>query len=710
MTTNRVAILRESVKRIVQILAERDITVRQEGSKARVDYHPRTHEPVAVIIPFIPDNAPEELIDAVQGFIDHEVGHLLNSDFKLLAQNEGTMLGDLHNMIEDTFVERQMNERFAGSKHNFRSVYKTYSQRVLDRQLAEAKSPQEKMGILTGAAIRAWAGQDFFVEYMKDKWDLMKPMTDKLPASVIEKFATTQSTQDCLDLAKIVQKASQQKEQSKGDKGDKKEQGGKGGKPGGKGENSKGSSGGKSGGDKSEPSEKPEKSEKPKKDKGEEGKSDSPDSEKDDEPEEKEGDSESDEGKDKSEGEDESTEGEDEGKPESESDSEDDAEGKDDGEGKDDAEGESDSKPGDSDEGDDDEGEVEDLDESPETIEVNVADFENALKGAKDFSSSMVQWISETTVDLQKDADYLVFTTDYDKVEPYVVPASFNSRYVEELEDKVNHMVGPIQKDLERAIVAHSRSFWQPGRRSGRLHSANLSRLRFNDDRVFRQREEHTCKDTAIELVIDLSGSMLGAGKIDVASQAAYALSMTLDRMQIAHEVIGFTTYGMHGSEMSKLNARMEEELKRLKRAQYSRQDFLMMPVIKGFDERITTEHKRRFAALPKHRGNQSFHNNVDGESIEIAARRLAKRKESRKVMIVLSDGAPAAYGNNHELAVHTKRVIQSIEKSQGMEIVGIGIMSSAVKQFYTRHVMLDNIDELPAVVMGQLKHALLHA
>ena len=333
------------------------------------------------------------------------------------------------------------------------------------------------------------------------------------------------------------------------------------------------------------------------------------------------------------------------------------------------------------------------------------------MSNAKDFSEGLVNWIGDVTIDLQKDSDYLVYTTDFDRVEPLKVPKSFEAKYVEELEDKVNHMVGPIQKDLERAIVAHSRSFWQPGRRSGRLHGANLSRLMFNDDRVFRQREEHTCKDTAIELVIDCSGSMRSRGKIDVATQAAYALSMTLDRMQIAHEVIGFTTYWNDSVEYRQSRERMYDELKKLGRYYFSRQDCIVMPVVKGFDERITTEHKRRFAAMPNmDSGKQMFGNNIDGECIEIAARRLAARKEARKVMIVLSDGAPAGDGDNVELQRHTKRVIKRIEDSSGMEIVGIGIASSAVKQFYTRNVVLNDIDSLPAVVMGELKHALLHA
>jgi cobalamin biosynthesis protein CobT len=326
-------------------------------------------------------------------------------------------------------------------------------------------------------------------------------------------------------------------------------------------------------------------------------------------------------------------------------------------------------------------------------------------------SSSLTKWISETTVDLQKKADYIVYTTDFDKIEPLKVPKDFDMAHVERLEDTVNHMVGPIQKDLERAIVAHSRSFWQPGRRSGRLHGANLSRLRFNDDRVFRSREEHTCKDTAIELVIDCSGSMNGRGKIEVATQAAYALSMTLDRMQIAHEVIGFTTYYNSSKEYEKVYRNMYDELRKLGRHCYSRQDCIVMPIVKDFNERITTEHKRRFAAMPHmRRGSQMFGNNIDGECIEIAARRLAKRSEARKVMIVLSDGAPAGQGNNHEIQCHTKRVIESIEKSSGMEIVGIGIASNAVKQFYTRNVVLNDIESLPAVVMNELKHALLHA
>jgi cobalamin biosynthesis protein CobT len=98
---------------------------------------------------------------------------------------------------------------------------------------------------------------------------------------------------------------------------------------------------------------------------------------------------------------------------------------------------------------------------------------------------------------------------------------------------------------------------------------------------------------------------------------------------------------------------------------------------------------------------------NVDGESVMLAALRLLKRREQRKVMIVLSDGYPAAYGIEEHLAEHLKHTVQVIEK-MGVEAVGIGIMDESVKGFYPQSVVIEELDKLPAAVMGEIKRFLI--
>ncbi|UUZ75401.1 hypothetical protein LP414_27175 [Polaromonas sp. P1(28)-13] len=312
---------------------------------------------------------------------------------------------------------------------------------------------------------------------------------------------------------------------------------------------------------------------------------------------------------------------------------------------------------------------------------------------ANDFDSSVSAAITNSAATVAADSDYLVFTTDGDIIEPLRVGSGYADRMLTELVEKVDHMVSPLQKDLERAISARSLSVYSAGHRSGRLHSANLSRLATGDDRVFRRRHDATSKDVAVMLVVDASGSM-GGSKIHTATQTAYALASTLERIGIKCEVICFTT-GAVTADRSLLQA----ETAKLGRS-YSRIESLYMPILKGFDERLTSEVKKRFAWLPN---SSILASNVDGECVEVAARRLLGRRETGKVMMVLSDGAPAASGGSRPLEAHLKRTIQNIIKI-GVNVIGIGIESEAVQKFYPKHLVLRSVSELPGAVMKELR------
>jgi cobalamin biosynthesis protein CobT len=199
--------------------------------------------------------------------------------------------------------------------------------------------------------------------------------------------------------------------------------------------------------------------------------------------------------------------------------------------------------------------------------------------------------------------------------------------------------------------------------------------------------------------LVDNSGSM-GGRKTKTAMSAAYALSSTLERVKVAHECIGFTTgSGGPGYSSSVISA----ESHRIGRS-FSRTEPVYMPIFKTFEERLTPVVKKRFAEAV---GNQNFlANNIDGEAVETAYMRLLKRKERRKVLIVLSDGFPACYGNASELYSHLHKAVADATKS-GVQVIGIGIMSNAVKTFYPNHVVLNELEKLPLTVMGELKRIL---
>lgn len=693
----RVLILRDAVVKITQMLSGKGIQVTQRGVDAYVKSD-RTGKPVSVNLPYLPDNATEELCMAIQGFLDHEVAHILFSDFSLLDEAKKAGCHSMLNMLEDARIEKAMAKRFAGCGHNLSVTGKFFLDKYTVPAMQEAAAAGDAnrvIATLMVPLIRAMSGQFIFKEFVKDKMHIIQPIYDKI-ADLEEKIENLSSIREALDMAKEIEgrlrsgspksgspkKGKSEEGEGEGD-GTVKSMKGKAKKDE---EKPKKSAPGKGEGEGEEKEgEKPKAKSEPK-----------PKKEEEEGEEEKAGEGEGEEEKPEEEGEGEGSaagEGEEE-KPEEE------------GEG----EGEDEEAPSAAAPGEDEEGEGEDEEEGAggesggEEGEGEEEDTENTAaiweaidkEGANDFDSSMSRAISNAACEAAKHSEYLIYTKEGDVMEPLSVGSGYDSRMLTELSDKVDHMVGPLQKDLERAVAARSLATWEAGRRSGRLHAANLSRLAVGDSRVFRRRHETTSKDVAVSLVIDASGSMSGS-KIHLATQSAYALSQVLERIGISHEVVAFTT----GQPVASYET-LEAEQKKIGR-RFTRIEGLYMPILKGFNERLKTEVKERFGWLPNSR---ILRNNIDGECVEIAARRLMGRREAGKVMIVLSDGAPAGQGDMHALQTHLKKVIKNVEKA-GVKTVGIGIESSEVTKFYPKNIVINNVSELPDRVIKELRHLL---
>ena len=135
----------------------------------------------------------------------------------------------------------------------------------------------------------------------------------------------------------------------------------------------------------------------------------------------------------------------------------------------------------------------------------------------------------------------------------------------------------------------------------------------------------------------------------------------------------------------------------------YARDDILLMPVFKGFGQRLLVNETKQLAGLAEAR---FMCQNIDGESVAIAATRLSQRKEKRKILIVLSDGYPAGNGSSGLLAGHLKKTVKEIEKS-GIDVFAIGIQTEAVKRFYSKFALINDVSELPSVVIGKMKEML---
>jgi hypothetical protein len=186
----------------------------------------------------------------------------------------------------------------------------------------------------------------------------------------------------------------------------------------------------------------------------------------------------------------------------------------------------------------------------------------------------------------------------------------------------------------------------------------------------------------------------------------AWAFSQTLERAGIAHEVLGFTS--RPDIDPYDLNNEVKLEERRLGRS-FSRVDPIQMIIFKGFGEPFQAC-RHRFGMLRRGCGDPEspLNQNIDGESLVYAASRLLLRPEKRKVLIVSSDGMPAcAAGDDYALHLHLKGVVKKLE-GLGVETLGIGIMTEAVKSFYPKHIILNNPGDIPTTVMGELSRILL--
>lgn len=282
---------------------------------------------------------------------------------------------------------------------------------------------------------------------------------------------------------------------------------------------------------------------------------------------------------------------------------------------------------------------------------------------------------------------YRVYSTDDDRAELVRVRGEAP---VEEIERLTASMTGTIQKNLERAFAARKLSHVTPGRRSGKLRASALHRLASGDVRVFEKREPALVTHAAVSLLIDCSGSMAGA-PMRLAAVSAYALSTVLARLGVPFEVAGFTTLKI-------ASAPLDWE-------RWSRFEPLYMPLFKRFEDRWDAPARERLASLLTFPVSR-MRNNIDGECVERAAARLALRPEGRRILIVLSDGEPAAEGWLADQEAHLAAVTASLPR-RGIDAIGLGIMSEAVERFYPKHVVIHRLEDLPGTVVREL-HALI--
>jgi cobalamin biosynthesis protein CobT len=189
-----------------------------------------------------------------------------------------------------------------------------------------------------------------------------------------------------------------------------------------------------------------------------------------------------------------------------------------------------------------------------------------------------------------------------------------------------------------------------------------------------------------------------------------------LDKVKVANEIVAFSTMGDNTATRLGLNSQLKKfmdeattEIRDMHAASkpipFSRITPLCLYTLKSFNARFGMTERRSLGALPHY--DSACNCNIDGESIQLAAQRLLARKETRKVMIVFSDGQPSCDVNDRALSTHLKDVVPKIEAS-GVEVLGLGLMNNAVRSYYQKSDVVNNAAEIPQKILSILRKLVL--
>jgi cobaltochelatase CobT len=327
---------------------------------------------------------------------------------------------------------------------------------------------------------------------------------------------------------------------------------------------------------------------------------------------------------------------------------------------------------------------------------------EEALSG-DEFSESVFASPGRRNWDLSPATDYKPFTNRFDEIveaEELCDEEELGRlrAYLDQQMGSLQSVVTRLANRLQRRLLAQQARSWDFDQEEGLLDVARLARVVVSPGHSlsYKIERETEFRDTVVSLLIDNSGSMRGR-PIAIAAICADILARTLERCGVATEVLGFTTRGWKGGQSR------EAWLAAGRPPNPGRLNDLRHIIYKRADEPY--RHARRNLGLMMREG--LLKENIDGEALLWAHNRLIARAEERRILMVISDGAPvddstASANGGSYLERHLRQVIEWIEKRSTVELIAIGI-GHDVTRYYTRAVTIMDADQLAGAMMEQL-------
>ncbi len=360
----------------------------------------------------------------------------------------------------------------------------------------------------------------------------------------------------------------------------------------------------------------------------------------------------------------------------------------------------------------------------PDQPEDQAQGQEQAQEGEEDYSQMQgdPQMASESTTDeipdgeageadFRDDAasdakpkpDYDVYTRQFDEV--VTAEELCDPEELERLRGFLNaqlanmaSVVSRLANRLQRKLMAQQNRSWTFDLEEGVLDAAKLTRVIVDPSAPlsFKQEKDTEFRDTVVTLLLDNSGSMRGR-PIMVAAICADILARTLERVGVKTEILGFTTKAWKGGQSR------EHWVRQGKPPNPGRLNDLRHIIYKAADNPWRRTHKN--LGLMMREG--LLKENIDGEALAWAYSRLVNRPEQRKILMVISDGAPVddstlSVNSGHYLENHLRRVIADIETSHKVELVAIGI-GHDVTRYYKRALTLIDVEHLAGGLMDKL-------
>jgi len=301
------------------------------------------------------------------------------------------------------------------------------------------------------------------------------------------------------------------------------------------------------------------------------------------------------------------------------------------------------------------------------------------------------------------DQDYKIFTNQFDEIAKAETLENLKEtvKLRKNLDQQLigfHDLITKLANKLQRQLLAKQNRSWEFDLEEGLLDSSKLTRIIMDpyNSLSFKKEKDLEFKDTIVTLLIDNSGSMRGR-PITIAAICADILSRTLERCSVKVEILGFTTKNWKGGKSR------EEWNKIGKPKKPGRLNDLRHIIYKGADTQWR-QAKNNLGLMLK---EGLLKENIDGEAISWAFNRIKKRKEERKIIMVISDGAPVddstlSDNSGDFLEKHLKKMVKFIENKSDVEILAIGI-GHDVSRYYDKAIKITDVHELGDVMISQL-------